>query len=73
VVPQGFVVLFPVVLGGDFRSPLLVVFSVCCRDLALGDLMGEIRVNPLWFFYLRLPSQIRELRGSIFVFSEIYG
>jgi hypothetical protein len=39
-------VLFPVVLGGDFRSPLLVVFSVCFWDLALGDLMGEIRVNP---------------------------
>jgi hypothetical protein len=43
VVPQGFVLLFPVVLGGDFRSPLLVFFSVCFRDLALGDLMGEIR------------------------------
>jgi hypothetical protein len=38
--------LFPVVLGGDFRSPLLVVFSVCFRDLVIGDLMGEIRVNP---------------------------
>jgi hypothetical protein len=33
-------VLFPVVLGGDFRSPLLVVFLGCFRDLALGDLMG---------------------------------
>jgi hypothetical protein len=52
VVPQGFVVLFPVVLGGDFRSPLLVFFSVCFQDLALGDLMGEIRVNHLWFFCL---------------------
>jgi hypothetical protein len=52
VVPQGFVVLFPVVPGGDFRSPLLVVFLVCFRDLALGDLMGEIRVNPSWFFCL---------------------
>jgi hypothetical protein len=40
-------VLFPVVFGGDFRSPLLVFFSVCSRDLALGDLMGKIRVNPL--------------------------
>jgi hypothetical protein len=39
-------VLFPVVFGGDFRSPFLVVFSVCFRDLVLGDLMGEIRVNP---------------------------
>jgi hypothetical protein len=48
--PQGFVVLFPVVLGGDFQSPLLVVFSVCFQDLALGDLMGEIHVNPSWFF-----------------------
>jgi hypothetical protein len=43
VVPQGFVVLFPVVLGGNF---LLVIFSMCFRDLALGDLMGEIHVNP---------------------------
>jgi hypothetical protein len=50
VVPQGLVVLFPIVLGGDFRSPLLVVFLVCFRDLAFGDLMGEIHVNPLWFF-----------------------
>jgi hypothetical protein len=30
----------------------LVVFSVCFRNLALGDLMGEIRVNPSWFFCL---------------------
>jgi hypothetical protein len=52
MVPQGLVVLFPVVVGGDFRSPLLVVFSVRFRDLALGHLMGEIRVNPSWFFCL---------------------
>jgi hypothetical protein len=52
MVPQDFVVLFAVVLSGDFRSPLLVVFSVCFRDLALGDLMEEIRVNPSWFFCL---------------------
>jgi hypothetical protein len=32
-------VLFPVVLGGDFRSPLLLIFLVCFRDLALGDLL----------------------------------
>jgi hypothetical protein len=50
--PQDLVVLFPVVLGGDFRSPLLVVFSVCFRDLALGYLMREILVNPSWFFCL---------------------
>jgi hypothetical protein len=52
VVPQGFVVLFPVVLGGDFRSSLLVVFSVCFRDLSLGDLIGEICGNPSRFFCL---------------------
>jgi hypothetical protein len=48
----------------------LVVFSVCFRDLGVGDLMGEIHVNPLWFFYLSFPSQIRELRGSILELSE---
>jgi hypothetical protein len=35
-------VLFPVVLGGDFRSPLLVISLGCFQDLSLGDLMGEI-------------------------------
>jgi hypothetical protein len=30
----------------------LVVFSVCFLELALGDLMGVIRVNPSWFFCL---------------------
>jgi hypothetical protein len=43
-------VLFPVVLGGDFWSPLLVVFLECFQDLALVDLMGEICGNPSWFF-----------------------
>jgi hypothetical protein len=50
VVPQGLVVFFPVVLGGDFLSHLLVVFSGCFWDLVLGDLIWEIRVNPSWFF-----------------------
>jgi hypothetical protein len=44
--------LFPVVLVGDFRSFLLVVLSVCFQDLALGDLMEGICVNPSWFFCL---------------------
>jgi hypothetical protein len=52
VVPQGLVVLFPVVLGGDFQSPLLVVFLECFRNIALGDLVGEICGNPSWFFGL---------------------
>jgi hypothetical protein len=45
-------VLFPVVLGGDFWSPFLVVFLGCFRDLAHGDLVGEICGNPSWFFGL---------------------
>jgi hypothetical protein len=52
VVPQGLDVLFPAVLGGDFRSPLLVIALGCFRDLALGDLMEEICGNPSWFFEL---------------------
>jgi hypothetical protein len=52
VVPQGLDVLFPVVLGGDFRSPLLVIFVGYFRDLALGDFMGEICGKPSWFFGL---------------------
>jgi hypothetical protein len=33
--------LFPVVLGGDFWSPLLVFSLGCFRDLSLGGLMGK--------------------------------
>jgi hypothetical protein len=44
--------LFPIVLGGDFRSPLLVFFLGRFQDLDLGDLMGEIFGNPSWFFGL---------------------
>jgi hypothetical protein len=52
VVPQGLDVLFPVVLGGDFRSPLLVISLGCFQDFSLVDLMGEIFGNPSWFFGL---------------------
>jgi hypothetical protein len=52
MVPQGIVVLFPVVLGGDFRSPFFVFFLGCFRDLSLGDLMGEICGNLSLFFGL---------------------
>jgi hypothetical protein len=54
VVRQGLDVLFPVVLGGDFRSPLLVISLGCFGDLSLGDLMGEICENPSWFFGLEV-------------------
>jgi hypothetical protein len=45
-------VSFPVVLGGDFRSPPLVISLGCFRDLSLGVLMGENCGNPSWFFEL---------------------
>jgi hypothetical protein len=48
-------VLFPFVLGGDFRSPLLVVFLVYFWDLSLGDLVGDVCVNPPWFFFFLIP------------------
>jgi hypothetical protein len=59
VVPQGFVVLFPVVLGGDFRSPLLVVFLGCFRVLALGDLVGGNLWEPFVVLWpvIPLPNQ----------------
>jgi hypothetical protein len=46
VVPQGLDVFSLVVLGGDFRSPLLVISLGCFWDLSLGELMGEICGNP---------------------------
>jgi hypothetical protein len=45
VVPQGLDELFSFVLGGGFQSPLFVILSMRFRDLALGDLMGEICGN----------------------------
>jgi hypothetical protein len=48
-------VLFLVVLGGDFRSPLLVFFSVCFRDLALGDLMGGNSCEPFVVLWHLIP------------------
>jgi hypothetical protein len=45
-------VVFPFVLCGDFRSPLLVDFLECFRGFSLGDLMGDVYVNTPWFFSL---------------------
>jgi hypothetical protein len=52
VVSQGLDALFPVVLGGDFRSPLLVISLGCFRDISLGVLVWEICGNPSWFIGL---------------------
>jgi hypothetical protein len=40
VVLQGLDVVFPFVLCGDFRSPLLVDFLECFRDFSLRDFVG---------------------------------
>jgi hypothetical protein len=45
-------VLFPVVLGGDFRSSLLVIYLGCFRDLTLGDLMGGNLWEPFVVLWL---------------------
>jgi hypothetical protein len=68
-------VLFPVVLGGDFWSPLLVISLGCFRDLALGDLMGEICGNPSWFFGLSSPpkSVSKGARFWVFPSSRVRG
>jgi hypothetical protein len=42
----------PVCSGGDFRSPLLVDFLVRFWDIALGDLVRDVCVNPSWSFSL---------------------
>jgi hypothetical protein len=65
MVPQGLDVLFPVVLGGDFRSPLLVISLDCFRDIALGDLMGEICGNPSWFLGCDSPPKSAS-KGALF-------
>jgi hypothetical protein len=64
-------VLFPFVLFGDFRSPFLAIFLERFRDLSLGDLVGDVCMNPSWFLSLLFPSQIREQRGSILGFSGL--
>jgi hypothetical protein len=58
VVPQGLDVLFPFVLFGDFRSPFLAIFLERFRGLSLWDLVGDVCMNPSWFFSLWFPSQI---------------
>jgi hypothetical protein len=57
VVPQALDVLFPFVLFGDFQSPFLAIFLEWFRDLLLWDLVGDICMNPLWFFSFDSPPK----------------
>jgi hypothetical protein len=59
-------VLFPVVVGGDFRSPLLVVFSVCFRDLVLEDLMGANSCEPFVVLLPLIPLPNPQVKGLDF-------
>jgi hypothetical protein len=43
----------------------LVVFSLCFRDIAFRDLMGEIHVNPSWFFLSRTALGVPLNNGEI--------
>jgi hypothetical protein len=52
VVPQGFDVLFPFVHFGDFWSLFLMIFSERFQGLSLWDLVGDVCMNPSWFFSL---------------------
>jgi hypothetical protein len=57
VVPQGLVEFFLVFLFGDFQSLFLVFFSERFRGLYLYDLLGNICMNPLWFFSFDYPPK----------------
>jgi hypothetical protein len=52
VVPQGLFEFFPVFLFGDFRSLFLAIFSESFRGVSLEDLLGDVSMNPSWFFSL---------------------
>jgi hypothetical protein len=52
MVPQGFVVLFLVVLGGDFSKPCLGGFLGVFLGPCSWGFDGEIRVNPSWSSFL---------------------
>jgi hypothetical protein len=58
-------VLFPVVLDGDFRSPLLVVILVCFRDLVLGYLMGKL-CEPFVVLLPLIPLPNPQVKGLDF-------
>jgi hypothetical protein len=53
-------VLFPFVLFGDFRSPLLMVFLERFRDLSLGNLASKGAL--FWGFRC---SRVRGVLGGI--------
>jgi hypothetical protein len=48
-------VLFPDVLGGDFRSSFLVFFLGCFRDLSLGDFDGGNLWEPFVVLWAVIP------------------
>jgi hypothetical protein len=57
VVPQGLDVSFPFLLFGDFWSPFLAIFLWRIRGLSLWDLVGDVCLNPLWFFPFDSPPE----------------
>jgi hypothetical protein len=73
VVPQVLDVLFPVVLGGDFQSPLLVISLGCFRDLSLGDLMGGNLLEPFVILWAMIPLPNPRVKGLDFGVFRVLG
>jgi hypothetical protein len=50
-------VLFPFVLFGDFRSLFLAIFLKRFGGRSLEDLLGDVCMNPSWFFSFDSPPK----------------
>jgi hypothetical protein len=65
VVPQGFVVLFPIVLCGGFWSPLLVVFLVFSGPCSWGFDGGNL-CEPFVVLLPLIPLPNPRVKGLVF-------
>jgi hypothetical protein len=70
VVPQGLVVLFPIVLGGDFRRPFLVFSWVVFGTFLFGILWVKFVGTLRGFLGCDSPTKSVSKGGSILGFSE---
>jgi hypothetical protein len=52
VVREGLSVSLPFLLFGDFWSPFLVIFLWWFRGPSIWELLGDVFLNPSWFFSL---------------------
>jgi hypothetical protein len=68
-------VSFPFLFFGDFQSPFLAIFLWQIRDLSLLDFMGDVYLNPSWFFPFDSPPKyvIKGARFWCFLGSRFRG